>query len=219
MPLRLAVLAVAVALLLAAVWMQTRRPLPVSNAVNLAQEPRHPVTPAMEEGSKEIADRTAQDATLQNGKGEPTALSSFWESRPAVVVFTKDGCPCSLESQSFFNLLAVHYKGRADFVAVMDAKPAVASKYEEDLKLPYPVLSTKDDSVFRSFAAERSVYVTLIEKGGRIAKQWPGYSSSMLRELDQRLAVLCGGSSSGLTFDDAPEKATSGCKLFRPVGE
>lgn len=209
----------AAVLLAAAAWMQTQTPRPESNVVNLLDEPRHPVTPAMAESSEAVASRAASGMTLRDARGRPAELATFWESSPAVVVFTKDGCPCSLESQAFFNSLAKSYQGRAKFVAVMDAEPTVASKYADDLRLPYPALSAKDDAVFRAFDAERSVYVTLIDKGGQVAKQWPGYSRSMLRELDQRLAVLCGGKSSGLDFEGAPDKATSGCLLFRPVGE
>lgn len=212
-------LGIAILLLAAAVWMQLQTPRPVSNSVNLLDEPRHPVSEAMARTSEALASGSAATATLRDGEGRLVELASFWESSPAVIVFTKDRCPCSMESQTYFSQLAKSFQSRARFVAVMDAEPAAVSKYADDFRLPYPALSAKDDSVFQAFDAERSVYVTLVEKGGLIAKQWPGYSRSMLRELDQRLTVLCGGRSSGLDFEGAPEKASSGCKLFRPVGE
>jgi peroxiredoxin len=200
--------------------MATRRPEGVrSNMPNLATGPRHPVSRPMQSTSDSLAGAVAADQTVRDREGRPVRLSEAWEAKPTVLVFTKDGCPCSIEAQPHFNRLAKRYQGRAAFLGLIDSGPVPAGKYQDDFSVPYPVLSVSDPNVFRAYRAERSVYVTLVHPGGKIARQWPGYSRQMLRGLDAEIARSLGAEPSGEAFEGAPEEATSGCLLFGEVGE
>lgn len=209
----LAVLALAAVVAGAKLFASSGPPPVQSNMPNMATGPRHPVDGKMRELSRSLEGRPAADFTLPRFGGQPVRLSSLWKDRPVVLVFTKDRCPCSLEAQPHFSALARAHSATARFVGVMDDSPAAAGKFAEDLSAPYPMLSAPGPAVFAAYAAERSVYVTLVGKGGKIVRQWPGYSKSMLKELDSML-----GEPSAGDFEGAPEEATSGCALFKPVG-
>jgi peroxiredoxin len=218
-PFALAMLGMAGVLAAASVWMAMQRPRMSANAVNLADSPRHPVSQDMRELSDSLVGRDAPDLELESPAGGKLRLSGYWAKAPTVLVFTKDGCPCSLESQPFFNELASAYAGRAFFVGMIDAGKTEAGKFADDLGVPYPVLPVPGAEEFRRYEAERSVYVTLVSKGGKVLRQWPGYSRSMLVELDEALARACGGDPASLDVSMAPENATSGCRLFGAVGD
>lgn len=218
---KLAIAALAIAALAVAVSiLATQQPAGVrSNMPNLATGPRHPVSGQMRETSASLEGKMATDQTVRSREGKPVQLAATWEAQPAVLVFTKDGCPCTIEAQPHFNRLAAAYQGRAAFLGLIDTDPVPAGKFEDDFSVPYPVLSVPEPGVFRAFRAERSVYVTLVEPGGRIARQWPGYSGPMLRELDAAISKLLGTKPSSVKFDGAPDEETSGCLLFGEVGE
>jgi peroxiredoxin len=169
--------------------------------------------------SEGLKGEPASEIDLPDETGRRTRLSGLVRSTPVVIVFTKDGCPCSIESQPFFNALAQVYQGRIQFLGVIDAGPRVAAKYRDDLSVPYPMLCAEDERVFRAFKSERSVYVTLVSRQQRVLRQWPGYSRSMLAELNAELARLAGTTPVSMDLSMAPEAMTSGCRLFRPVGE
>ncbi|MCW5939939.1 MAG: redoxin domain-containing protein [Fimbriimonadaceae bacterium] len=207
-------------LLLGAAWVMvvTARDLGIRGP-NLYGEPRHPVTPGMLSDSEALEGEPAAEIDLPDDHGNRIRLSELANSGPVAIVFTKDGCPCSIESQPFFNALADVYRGRVSFIGVIDADPKVAAKYRDDFRVPYPMLSSPDEAVFRAFKSERSVYVTLVSRQNRVVKQWPGYSRSMLEELNRELARLADTTPISIDLSMAPEATTSGCRLFRPVGE
>ncbi len=180
--------------------------------------PRHPVTQQMRRDTLAMGGRVAYDFELPGTDGRSRKSSAVRNGKPAVVVMTKDGCPCSIESQPFFNELARLYGERVQFVAVMDAKPDGVAKYQSDFKVPYPMFSEMGWRTYKEYRAPRSVYVTLVRADGTVAKMWPGYSKSMLLELSQGLAQL--GETDARPFDAsmAPETMTSGCAFHRTDG-
>ena len=202
-----------------AAWMASQRPRVEANVPNLLDEPRHPVTAPMWDEAEDVAGKKAPSFELNDSEGRPVRFGGVPPERPMVLVFTKDGCPCSIESQPYFNQLAKGFGERARFLGVIDAPAATAADYRSDFSVPYPMLSATDETVFRAYKSERSVYVTLIDPTGIVVRQWPGYSKGMLRELNQEIARAAGGSEADIDLAAAPEKMTSGCRLFRPVGE
>lgn len=184
---------------------------PESNATNLLDEPRHPVTGPMWQEAKAQVGQRAPHFALPDADGQVVALSDLTPRTPVVLVFTKDGCPCSIEAQPFFNTLAAGYKGKATFLGVIDGPRHVASKFRDDFKVPYAMLLAGDGAVYRAFRADRSVYTTLIGTDGKVLRQWPGYSKDMLRELNFEIARFSGMQPIHIDLSMAPDKPSSGC--------
>ena len=93
---------------------------PTSNAANLLDTPRHPVTPQMEETAENLAKSVASDFDLPTYDGSNFHLLDELQKKPVLIIMTKDGCPCSMEAQPFFSQLAAHYSEKLTTVGVID---------------------------------------------------------------------------------------------------
>lgn len=186
----------------------------VSNQPNLQQEARHPVTEEMDKDAESRSGNMAPAINLRDSYGKEQSLAGYLENGPALVLMILDGCPCNLESQEYFNQIAKNYEGKATVVGVMNADKLVASKYRDDLKVPFPILSAPDDKVFRSYNAKQSVYTFLVSKSGEIKKVWPGYSATTLVETNEMLAAEAGVPSKPLDVSRATKTITSGCYFY-----
>ncbi len=182
-----------------------------SNNVNLLDSPRHPVTDPMWKRAHAIEGKPAPNFTLQSNESKLITLSQVCQKGPVVLVFTKDGCPCSIEAQPFFNELAKGYMGKASFLGIIDANKSVATQYQIDFKVPYTMLLGQEPDIFKAYDSLQSVYTTLVDSKGKVVKQWPGYCKAMLIDLNERLATLTQTQPTKIELGMAPEKMNSGC--------
>lgn len=205
----------------AGVWVQSARPafqgVKVST-YNIKDVPRHPVTKQMEVDAASFVGKSLPTFRLPDTQGAETESTKLLGGKPAVVVMTKDGCPCSIEAQPFFTALAQHYGSDVQFVGLFDAGSQAAKKFKTDFSVPYPILASETDTVFREFGAKQSVYTYVADKAGTVVQVWPGYNKTMLKDLNLELSKLSGKPPADLDMEMAPEKMTSGCFFFRPVG-
>lgn len=177
----------------------------------LEEEPRHPVTQQMQSVADRQKLRPAPEIMGTDQTGAKVSLTSMRATKPVVVVFIKDGCPCSIESQPSFNRLAAAYQGLVEFVGVIDGGPAIARDYASVNEVRFPIVSDTTLETMKAYKAERSVYVALVATDGKIDKLWPGYSQTMLTDLNDRLGYLAGVKPKPLDLDLVPTKLTSGC--------
>lgn len=199
-----------------AVYIQQMPPRVASNQPNLATGPRHPITTEMAKDAEARPGQPAPEIRLPDADGNEQTLTKFLETGPVLLVMVKDGCPCNLESQEFFNQISRNYVGKATVVGVMDADKLVASKYRDDLNVPFPILTETTGATFKTYRAEQSVYTFLIGKDGILKKVWPGYSAAMLIEANELLASESGVPSKELDVTRAAKEMTSGCYFFQP---
>jgi hypothetical protein len=73
------------------------------------------------------------------------------------------------------------------------------------------VLLDPDLKLVRSFGVENSAYVIVVDRHGRIAMHWPGYSASMLQQLGAALASMTGTPFRPIDTLDAPADLYTGC--------
>lgn len=180
-------------------------------------KPRHPVTEQMKLDANSARGRTAKLFTLPDTDEKPQSLRAYLQAKPVLLVMTKEGCPCSIESQPYFNELARTYP-EVQFLGVMDAGKEISRKYVADFKVPYPMLSETGWDTYRSYGTPRSVYVVLVGQDGKVRHMWPGYSGAMLLELGQALAKEAQVDPRPFDADRAPTKMTSGCQFHRNDG-
>jgi peroxiredoxin len=128
-----------------------------------------------------------------------------------VLVFIKDGCPCSHATQPFFNLLFDAYGNHARFFGVFDGSVLSAKKWAKQHQAAFPLLSDPDLRTVHEYKAENSACIALIAWGGKIEKLWPGYSVDMLEDAAERLARLTGVSAKSIDVREAPREMTTGC--------
>jgi peroxiredoxin len=188
-----------------------------SDSYNFAG-PRHPVTKEMEVEAGGKAGNRAPEFSLPDQDGKTWTLKDLTKNGPVVLVMTMDGCPCSKESQPFFNQIARALKGKVAFAGIFNEDQTTAKLYgnEGSLDVPYPLLCETTEKTYKAYDAEQSVYTYLIDQNGIIFKVWPGYNAAMLTELTQAAASLAKVDPPVLDFKEATEELSSGCFFFSP---
>jgi len=172
---------------------------------------KHRVTPKMLVSSSLRSERPAPPFSALGNDGRTYVLNDLLKSGPIVLVFIKEGCPCSDAADPLFVSLHSAYEGRVRFFGVINGDRRVASKWTEDHGTTFPILADPGLAIIHAYGAESSAYVALIAPDGRIDKLWPGYSAEMLQELGRRMAGLAGQKEVPFTGVDAPNELYSGC--------
>lgn len=134
--------------------------------------------------------------------------------KPSVLYFIKDGCPCSIEAQPLFNLIASGFGGDANFFGVIDADPKAAQAYAQANAVVYPIICDPQKGLPKSFKIVSSASFALVDGRGMIVKVWAGYNRDALRQLNFLLGTLT--QTGPREFDDsaAPKDMTAGCAYF-----
>lgn len=181
--------------------------------------PRHPVTPEMKEDADKQATKAAPMFVLESTDKSPWSLDEKLKRGPAFVYFILDGCPCSVDAEPLFHKLYENFKGKISFAGAMPSNLTDATAWKKDNGTPYSLLLDPEAKTALSFGAERSVYCVLINQQGHIDRMWAGYSDSMLREANSRMAVLAKVPEPPIDTAYAPKELSSGCSLTEGVGK
>lgn len=184
---------------------------------NLAFEARHPVSDEVTKETEKIEGEMAPDFKLPTATGDEFHLNSALKEGPAVLIATMEDCPCTHESQGFFNQLALNYRD-AQFVGVIDSEAPEARNFKSDFAVPYPMALELEGKFFREYESPSSVYVTVVNQRGEIVRRWAGYSTDMLFELNNLLAELTGSEVMPFDSSRSPDVLTTGCNFYVPAG-
>jgi peroxiredoxin len=181
------------------------------NLAALEEEPRHPITSQMLKDASRWSLKSAPAFATSDADGKAQDLKDLISSKPLVILFIKEGCPCSIEAQPVFNKLSEAYKGKVAFLGVINGDGKVAQEFAKTNEMAFPVLPDPKLEIVKPYGAERSVYVALVAQDGKIDKLWPGYSKTMMSEMNERIAHLAGIPPKTVDFQLVPNKMTSGC--------
>lgn len=131
--------------------------------------------------------------------------------RPALVVFIKKDCPCSVEFEPYFQNLVNRYRDRVSFVGVFDGAPRQAREYAAANRVAYPIVADEKLDLVRAFMVKNGGYVGLIGRDGAVETLWPGFSVSMMGELNAAVARAAGVATSMVETRGLPAALTTGC--------
>lgn len=173
-------------------------------------QPEHPVTEKMTADANKLALKPAPEFIGTSVREEPVQISGN-QDKPQFVLFILDGCPCSIDAQPIFNGLSKHWKGKVDFYGVIDSEQKKARAWTSDYRAAFPVVSDPSKKLIKAYEAKQSVYCALISKEGKIVKLWPGYSSGMLKEMNELIAKELEEKPTLFDTQYAPVDKTSGC--------
>jgi peroxiredoxin len=172
---------------------------------------KHRVTPSMLTTTDTMARQTAPGFALKATDGVRYDLESLTKEGPLVLVFIKDGCPCSSDAQRYFNRLYAAYGKDVRFLGVIDVDNDRGRAWGQKNGSTFPLVADPDLAVIHAYKSESSAYVALIAKGGEIDHIYPGYSASMLAESSARIARLAGVTPRVIDATGAPDELLTGC--------
>lgn len=188
---------------------------PVSNEWNVLSQPRHPVTPLMWKNADASRGVAAPEFQVSDLDGRSQSLSELNKSGPVFMYFVLQGCPCSIEAEPHFESLEQRFHGKVQFLAVTNANLSDAKAWKSEFAVPYTVVSQPKLDLMHLYGVTRSVYSLLIGPDGKIIRMWPGYSASMLQDLNKEMAEATHQPAAKFDPKMAPEIMTSGCE-FEP---
>ncbi len=171
----------------------------------------HLATDRMIAGSEKAAGTLAPDFLARGDDGKLYRLSEIVADRPAVLIFIKDGCPCSRSADQYLRRIHDAGRGWVPFFGVIDGGVMVADRWVEQTGTVFPILADPELKIIHAFGAESSAYVAFIGPGGKIEKLWAGYSEAMLKELADRMAPWVKPGMEPFDVSDAPAELYAGC--------
>lgn len=177
----------------------------------LADDEKHLVTAEMRAASDRASGLVLPALRLTTADGAPIDLQTIAREHPAVLIWIKDGCPCSTAAEPFFRRLHDAYGTRVRFLGLIDGDREVARRWVADHGTPFPVAHDPELAAARALGATNSAYVAVVERGGRLARLWPGFSESMLRQSAAELAELAGTDPIAIDTAGAPVELYTGC--------
>jgi len=178
----------------------------------IESEKKHLVTPEMLAATEKASQTAAPAFQAEATDGKTYDLAELTKSGPVVLAFVKEGCPCSVESQPYFNRLFEAYGTKVPFFGVIDGPVNRAEKWGRVNDAAFPILSDVDLMIIHDYKAESSAYLAIVSKGGTLEKLWPGYSVEMLDDASARLAKLAGMDVQPIDTTGAPSgEMLTGC--------
>jgi peroxiredoxin len=172
---------------------------------------KHFVTPRLLADSNAMVSRVVDGLEATGHDGRLWRWADLSGGQPVVVVFIKDGCPCSAELEPFFQRVAALYRDCVRFVGVMDASLEAARQYAADQHVLYPILADPDRQIIRRLNARHGGYVALLTSAGVIDGYWPGCTVATMKELGRGIARLAGVVERPLDVTGMPVPLTTGC--------
>ena len=175
---------------------------------------KHLVTDSMKKKAMEQEKKTAPDFDLTDpATGKRMSLKELTSSKPVVLYFIKDGCPCSQTYEPFIQEFASNYADIAHVVGIIDGDADTARRWSSRYVNAYPIINDPTNATMIRWGATNSAFTALVDKEGRLAAYWPGYSRWMLEEMSQKLAEMAGVPRRRLAVVDAPSQLYTGCSF------
>jgi peroxiredoxin len=148
--------------------------------------------------------------------GRPMAWTALSGGRPVLLVFIKNGCPCSVEFEPYFHRLHEAYGGTVRVFGVIDGDDSTAQQYAVTNSVPYPLIADPDERLIRRFDAKNGGYAALLDAAGVVVGFWPGFSQDAMTDLGHRMSGLAGVGERPIETAGLPKKLTTGCPFDVP---
>ena len=172
---------------------------------------KHDVTPEMEFASQRMEGKPAPDFAAIDGQNLQHRLAMELIRGPVVLVFIKDGCPCSIAAQPYFDRIAQAYSGTVQFLGVVDGSPEVARAWGEKYHVTFPILADPNMEIVSDYNVDSSAHVAFVKQDSTLTRLWPGFSKAMLAELNVIIATTTYSRLRAVNLVDAPTELTTGC--------
>jgi peroxiredoxin len=173
--------------------------------------PKHYVTPSQLAASNAMVQRVVDDFAITTADGRRLDWPALSGGEAVLVVFIKNGCPCSVEFEPYFHRLFEAYRDTTRFIGVIDGDPSTARRYAETHSVPYPVIADPEERLIGRFAVRNGGYAALLAPEGTVVGFWPGFSQTAMSDLGRRISLLARVAERPIDTAGLPRNLTTGC--------
>ena len=130
----------------------------------------------------------APDFTAELMDGTAVTASELWRDRPLVLVFTASYCDRCADIHREVARAVEEHDGAVGLLGIVGEDDVGGGReYAEELDLGHPV-AVADERTWLNYAAREPGLVTLVSRGGKVLRGWPGGVTAA--ELRPRLEEL-----------------------------
>jgi peroxiredoxin len=152
----------------------------------------------------------APDFSAKGSDGKTHTLKSLTAGKTLVLYFIGSTCPVNDEAVRYYKQVADAYKGKVNFIGVVDGDAAILKDWQKSHNVKFPVLFDPDLKIIRSYQAFASPWIVVVGPNGEVSKRQSGYSGPTLTELNALMAKSAGVTAAKLDFKGAPAEETFG---------
>jgi hypothetical protein len=178
--------------------------------------PSHYVTATQLRSSNALVRRTFDDVVAVTSDKRRMDWSTLSGGHPVLLVFIKEGCPCSVEFEPYFHRIYDAYHAAVRVLGVIDGAQSTADRFAAANSVPYPVVADPHEWLIGRFEAKNGGYVALLDSEGVVAGFWPGFSEEAMSDLGRRMSRLAGVAEQPIATAGLPKKLTTGCPFDIP---
>ena len=186
-----------------------------TNAI-VGPEKIHPVTQDLASAAAKLARSQAPDFNLQGDDGKSYSLKDLARTKPVLLFFIVDSCPCCVTARPYIDRVQNAYKDSVTVLGVINADGPTAKTWARNNSANFPLLLDPSKDTIHAYHAKRGTYMALVAPGGTIDKVFPGYSQGLIKDLGERIANLAGVQPRHIEVADLPKQDTTGCEFDKP---
>ncbi|MCH7944708.1 MAG: redoxin domain-containing protein [Armatimonadetes bacterium] len=150
------------------------------------------------------AGKKAPDFSAKGTDGKTHTLKSLTGDKALVLYFISWSCPINEQAVPYYKEIAKAYKGKVNFVGVVDGHETVFKQWNRNHKVPFNVLYDPGQVIIDSYKAKASPWVIVINTEGEIEKTYKGYSEKSLQDLSGIMASHTKGEPAKINLEGAP---------------
>lgn len=157
------------------------------------------------------AGEPAPDFKAKGSDGKEYSLSSVRKKGPFVLYFIKIGCPINNQAVRYYEQLAKAYKGKnVQFFGVINGDKAAYDAWQKEHKTTFVTLLDPELKIKKPYRVDRSPWAFMVDKDGKIVKEWIGYSVNDLNEMNSLMAKAAKTKEAKLDLTGCPPSTRYG---------
>jgi peroxiredoxin len=162
------------------------------------------------QGAPSLVGQPAPNFTATGTDGKTYNLASVEKKAPLIMVFWKNPCPHNPRASSLVNSIVDAYKGKVNFVGVVNADGDSAKSFQQQFGKDYVFLQDGSKSIIGSYQQRRSIAFVVVNKDKKVEAVIGGYSQDAMAQLNAAMAKAAGMEEAKLDFSGAPTRTTYG---------
>ncbi len=154
--------------------------------------------------------KAAPAFSVKGTNGEAYSLKNADSKSPMIMVFWKNPCPHNPRASKLINSIVDAYKGKVNFVGVVNSEGDDAKAFQKQFGPNYTFLQDGDKSMIKDYKMSKSIQFVVIDKDKNVEAVIGGYSEDSMDKLNAAMATAAGMKEASLDFSNAPTRTTYG---------